>query len=77
MGLRLIGEKKKSFYSPLFFRKIARIERSPVRAAILVSSVLRGQASGFIAVDFTLIQDGRPWHKALDLEDLTKKKGDC
>ena len=34
------------FTSPLFFCKIVRIERLPVRAPILVSYVPRGRASG-------------------------------
>ena len=41
---------KKTVHSPLFFRKIVRIERLPVRAAILVLYVPRGRALGFIAV---------------------------
>ena len=55
-------------HSPLFFRKIVRIECLSVRATILVSYVPRGWVSG-------RIQDGRPQSEALDFDDLTEKWG--
>ena len=71
-------------HSPLFFHKIVRIERLPVRATILVSYVPRGRVSGFIAVgggrrelprSLRLIQNGRREAKRSISTILQKNRG--
>ena len=65
----LPGEKLDSSQVPYFFRKIVRIERLPVRAAILVSYVRSTEGQGghsqtvplpLIIFDAHCIQEGHP-----------------
>lgn len=69
------------FTVPIFFCNILKIECFVLRAAILVSVVL-SLARGWVSPRrppprHIWKQDGRLYHQALNLEDLTKKIVDC